>query len=104
MKPWGIVASGALVALVLPLAGCSTLPVACERYDEVLEGINSRIDNGYELNDAFMQDFLAGMSIETLEQALVQRDRVVEAVEQLKDKARELADECERNTPYWRYP
>ena len=104
MKPWGIVASGALVALVLPLAGCSTLPVKCERYDEILEGINSRIDNGYERNDGFMQDFLAGMSIETLEQALVQRDRVVEAVEQIKDKAREFADECERDTPYWRYP
>ena len=104
MKPWGIVASGALVALVLPLAGCSTLPVECERYDEVLEGINSRIDNGYERNDAFMQDFLAGMSIETLEKALVKRDQVVEAVEQIKDKARELADECQRDTPYWRYP
>ena len=104
MKPWGIVASGALVALVLPLAGCSTLPVKWERYDEILEGINSRIDNGYERNDGFMQDFLAGMSIETLEQALVQRDRVVEAVEQIKDKAREFADECERDTPYWRYP
>ena len=104
MKPWGIVASGALVALVLPLAGCSTLPVECERYDEILEGINSRIDNGYERNDAFMQDFLAGMSIETLEKALVQRDRFVAEAERLKAKARELADECERDTPYWRYP
>ena len=104
MKPWGIVASGALVALVLPLAGCSTLPVECERYDEILEGINSRIDNGYERNDAFMQDFLAGMIIETLEQALVQRDRFVAEAERLKAKAREFADECERDTPYWRYP
>ena len=104
MKPWGIVASGALVALVLTLAGCSTLPVECERYDDILEGINSRIDNGYERNDAFMQDFLAGMSIETLEQALVQRDRFVAEAERLKAKAREFADECERDTPYWRYP
>ena len=104
MKPWGIVASGALVALVLPLAGCSTLPVACEHYDEIFEERNSFIENRYEFGDVFMQDFLAGMSIETLEKALVKRDQVVEAVEQIKDKARELADECQRDTPYWRYP
>lgn len=104
MKPWGIVASGALVALVLPLAGCSTLPVACEHYDEIFEERNSFIENRYEFNDGFMQDFLAGMSIETLEQALVQRDRFVAEAERLKAKAREFADECERDTPYWRYP